>query len=119
MNILLSSRDEILNVDLNKVVYFLADGNFTRIVMDNKMVLTCGVGLGQMETIVARAMSREGQSFMLRAGKSHIVNVNKILKVSVLKQEVLLMGENGQLFNIKVSRETARGLKQLLSTPKQ
>ena len=54
MRILLNSRDEIMSVDLNKVVYFLADGNFTRIVLENKMILTCGIGLIKMEELLAQ-----------------------------------------------------------------
>ena len=115
MRLLLNSRDEIMSVDLNKVVYFLADGNFTRIVLENKMILTCGIGLIKMEELLAQQISRNPDSLLVRAGKSHIVNLEKIILVNVLKQQVLLAGESGQTFSIKVSREAAKGLKQLIA----
>ena len=77
-----------MSVDLNKVVYFLADGNFTRIVLENKMILTCGIGLIKMEELLAQQISRNPDSLLVRAGKSHIVNLEKIILVK--KGESLL-----------------------------
>lgn len=118
MKIILNSRDEIMSVDLDKVVYFLADGNFTRIILENKMILTCGIGLAKMEEILAEQIARNPSCLLVRTGKSHIINIQKIILVNVLKQQVLLAGDNGQAFTVKVSREAAKGLKQLVAKTK-
>ncbi len=107
-----------MSVDLDKVVYFLADGNFTRIVLENKMILTCGIGLIKMEEILAQQISHNPDCLLVRAGKSHIINLQKIVLINVLKQQVLLAGDNGQAFSVKVSREAAKGLKQLIAKTK-
>ena len=115
MKILLNSRDEILSIDLDKVIYFMADGNFTRIVLENRLVLTCGIGMGKMEEILAQYISKNPKLLFVRAGKSHIININKIVQLNVLKQQVLLAGDNGLAFTVKVSREAIKGMKQLIS----
>ncbi len=115
MKILLNSRDEILSIDLDKVIYFMADGNFTRIVLENRLVLTCGIGMGKMEEILSQYISKDPKLLFVRAGKSHILNIHKIIQLNVLKQQVMLAGDNGQAFTVKVSREAAKGMKQLIS----
>ena len=115
MKILLNSRDEILSIDLDKVIYIVADGNISRIVLENKLILTCGIGMGKMEEVLAKHIASNPQLLLVRAGKSHIINIHKIVQINVLKQQVLLAGDNGQAFTIKVSREAAKGLKTLLS----
>ena len=35
--IYLNSRDEFLRVDITKIVYFEADGNYTHIILNNKV----------------------------------------------------------------------------------
>ena len=115
MKILLNSRDEILSIDLDKVIYFLADGNFTRIVLDNRLILTCGIGMGKMEEILSQYIAKNPQLLFVRAGKSHIINIHKIVQINVLKQQILLAGDNGQAFTVKVSREAIKGMKELIT----
>lgn len=115
MKLILNSRDEIMCIDLAHVVYFLADGNFTRIVFDSKLVLTAGF-ITKMEKVLAEFIVKTHSSVpMMRAGKSHIINVSKIVQVNVLKQQVLLEGSTGILFTVNISREAAKQLKEQLA----
>ena len=116
MKLILNSRDEIMSINLDEVVYFLADGNFTRIVFDNKLVLTVGIGMSKMEKMLAEFIVKtHSQVKMMRAGKSHIINVSKIVQINVLKQQVLLSGGTGIMFNVNISRDAAKQLKLMLS----
>ncbi len=115
MKILLNSRDEILSIDLDKVIYIIADGNFSRIVLDNKLILTCGLGMKKMEETLAKYIASNPKHLLVRAGKSHILNIHKIIQINVLKQQVLLASDSGQAFTVKISKEAARGLKNLMS----
>ncbi len=116
MKLILNSRDEIMCIDLAHVVYFLADGNFTRIVFDSKLVLTAGFGITKMEEVLAEFIVKTHSSVpLMRAGKSHILNVSKIVQVNVLKQQVLLEGSTGILFTVNISREAAKQLKEQLA----
>lgn len=119
MKLILNSRDELMSIDLSQVVYLLADGNFTRIVFDNKLILTAGIGMSKMEKLLADFIVKtRSHVLMMRAGKSHIINVSKIVQINVIKQQVLLAGNTGILFTVNVSREAAKQLKQLLATKK-
>lgn len=116
MKLILNSRDEIMSINLDEVVYFLADGNFTRIVFDNKLILTVGISMAKMEKILAEfIMKSQSQVKMMRAGKSHIINVSKIVQINILKQQVLLSGGTGIMFTVNISRDAAKQLKQIIS----
>ena len=48
-----NSRDELLRIDIAKIVYFEADGNYTDIVMVNKLRAAVCMNLGEMEKALA------------------------------------------------------------------
>ena len=115
MKLILNSRDESMSIDLSQVVYLLADGNFTRIVFDNKLILTVGVGMSKMEKILAEFIAKsQSPEVMIRAGKSHIINVSKIVQINTLKQQVLLSGNTGVVFTVNISKDAAKQLKEFL-----
>ena len=47
--ILFNSRDELLRMDVSKIVCFDADGNYTHIVSLNKLKATIGASLAKAE----------------------------------------------------------------------
>lgn len=114
--IIFNSRDELLNIDLARVVYFIADGNYTRVVLGNKIVCTVGFNLSKMEqTLAAYYKTHQGPSFV-RVGKSHIINLDCVLQVNLAKVRVVLAGEGEHVFTIEPSRDAVKKLKELMMT---
>ena len=48
----LNSRDDLLRIDMKEIAYFEADGNYTNIVLTNKLKCTVGMSLGKMEQLL-------------------------------------------------------------------
>ncbi len=72
-----NSRDELLRIDISKIVYFEADGNYTDIIMVNKLRAAVCMNLGEMERALAAQIGDEAKRFM-RIGKRFIINMRYV-----------------------------------------
>ena len=108
-----NSRDELQRIEVSKVVYFEADGNYTDIVMVNKLRASVCMNLGEMEKALATQIGEEAKRFM-RIGKRFIVNMNYIYQVNVLKQTLMLSDSEHFLFQMPVSKEALKVVKELV-----
>ena len=81
-----NSRDELQRIEVSKIVYFEADGNYTDIVMVNKLRASVCMNLGEMERALAAQICDEAKKFM-RIGKRFIINMRYVYSINVLKQQ--------------------------------
>ena len=54
--IIFNSRDQLLRLEIAKIVYFEADGNYTKTVMTNKLSGTLPLSLGNVEKVLSTQM---------------------------------------------------------------
>ena len=71
----LNSRDELLRIDIQNIVYFEADGNYTNIISVNKLKGVVCVNLAQMQKLLSERLLEKANIFA-RVGKKYIVNLN-------------------------------------------
>ena len=108
----LNSRDEFFRVDISKIVYFESDGNYTNIFLNNKMKATVGMNLAQMQTILSETL-REAASKFARIGKRHIVNLDYVYHIAILRQRMTLSdGENFE-YHLSISKEALKRLRDM------
>lgn len=115
--IVFNSRDEFLKVNLDRVVFFEADGNYTKIVITNGlsgMVLT---SLGRIEELLATRFKEERGRFA-RVGKKYVINLSFIFRINVLKQELTLSDQKSFSYTVTISHDALKKLKDLM-TPAQ
>jgi DNA-binding LytR/AlgR family response regulator len=105
------SRDELLRIEVSKVVYFEADGNYTNIVTCNKIKSTVCMNLGQMQQLLSQRLSEDSSTFA-RIGKRYIVNLNYVYKINSLKRTLALTDFSNFLFLLEVSKDALRNLKE-------
>lgn len=108
-----NSRDELLRVRTDKIVYFEADGNYTNIVAANKLCSIVGLSLSDMEKSLASQLGKNAAMF-LRVGKRYIVNLRYVYKVNVQKQTLTLSDVSTFYYNLSVSKEALKNMKQLI-----
>jgi len=108
--IFFNSRDQLLRINMRKIVYFEADGNLTYIIMTNKMKGTVSMNLGKMEEFLATQYGKKAR-FFLRIGKRFIINMNYIYQVNVPKQALVLSDYQNFAFQIPVSKEALKKVK--------
>lgn len=111
--ILFNSRDELLRVEVDRIVYFESDGNYTHIVSRNKMKATLGMSLTSTEKILSQQLGEKAKQFM-RVGKRFIVNLNDVYSVNVARQYMVLTDQEHFAYQLPVSKEALRKMKELI-----
>ncbi len=108
-----NSRDELLRIDISKIVYFEADGNYTNIMTVNKLKGSVCMNLGEMEHNLEEQLGESAKIFM-RIGKSFIINMNYIYQIQVLKQHLVLSDHDHFAFQITISKKALKAVKELV-----
>lgn len=113
----LNSRDEFYRIDISKIVYFESDGNYTNIILNNKLKGTVCMNLAQMQYVLSENLKEESTIFA-RIGKRHIVNLNYIFHIAILRQRLVLSdGENFE-YHLTISKEALKTLRNLFANSK-
>ena len=108
----LNSRDELYRIDTSKIVYFEAEGNYTNVVLSNKLRGSVCMNLAQMQQVLSDSL-KEAASVFARVGKRHIVNLSYVYQISVLRQKLILSDGEVFTYQLNVSKEALKKLKEL------
>jgi len=115
--IFFNSRDELQRIDVSKIVYFEADGNYTDIVMVNKLCASICMNLGEMEKAIAAQIGDDAKIFM-RIGKRFIINMRYVYSINVLKQQLVLSDYDHFAFQVTISKDALKKMKELMLVAK-
>ena len=113
-----NSRDELLRIDVPSIVFFEAEGNYTKIVLANGYEGLICMNLGKMEKMIAAKLQKKAQRFA-RIGKRHIINMGYILQIAPLKQTLILSDQKTFQYTLDISKEALKNLKELIINSKQ
>lgn len=108
----LNSRDEFLRIDISKIVYFEADGNYTNIVLANQLKGVVCMNLAHMQKVLSDNLKEQATVFA-RVGKKHIINHTYVYQINVLRQKLVLSDGENFTFQLDVSKEALKQLKEL------
>ncbi|MBQ4278165.1 MAG: LytTR family transcriptional regulator DNA-binding domain-containing protein [Bacteroidaceae bacterium] len=109
----LNSRDELLRLDISQIVYFQADGNYTNIILANKLKCVVCMNLSQMQNMLSAQLKEKASNFA-RIGKSYIINMNYICAIQILKQSLILSDQRTFAFSLAISKEALKTLRSIL-----
>lgn len=117
-NILLfSTRDELTRIRLERVMYFEADANYTKVVFSNGVTATLLTSLVHLEKLIAGVII-EKNSIFVRIGKRYIINSAYLFQINVLRQRLVLSDlASPYTATLSVSKDALRKLKALYTTP--
>ena len=113
----INSRDELLRIDISKIVYFESNGNYTTIVLANKIKSTASMNLAQMEKALEVRLKEKARQFA-RLGKRFIINLNYVYDVNIARQTLLLTNSQTFAFQMPVSKEALKKLKVIFQNVK-
>lgn len=108
-----NSRDKLIRLDIQKIIYFEGDGNYTYIVTANRQKVCLTINLAHTEDALASQLGDNAKLFM-RIGKRFIVNMNYIYLVDIQKQTLMLSDCERFLFQMPVSKEALKTVKELV-----
>lgn len=113
------TRDEMVRVDLRKVLYFKADRNYTDVYFLNGHHVTLLTSLLNIEKMLEDDRMKGKTMPFVRLGRSLIVNVTFILQINVLKQELCLSDmQTASVYKVSVPKEVLKSLKDLYNKKK-
>ena len=108
-----NSRDKLIRLNVQRIVYFEGDGNYTYIVAANKQKICVTLNLAHTEDALAAQLGDNARQFM-RIGKRFIVNMNYIFQVDIQKQVLMLSDCERFMFQMPVSKEALKTVKELV-----
>jgi DNA-binding LytR/AlgR family response regulator len=111
--LIFNSRDKLLRIDVSKIVYFEGDGNYTYLVTANKHKVCLSINLTHTEEALASQLGEKAKRYM-RIGKRFIVNMSYIYQVDIQKQVLMLSDCEHFLFQLPVSKEALKTVKELV-----
>lgn len=111
-SLFLNTRDEMFRVDIAKIAYFEADGNYTKFVMCNGLQGVICMNLAQMKDMLSERLGETARTFA-RIGKSHIVNLAYVFQIAIMRQRLVLSDGLTFTYQLAMSKEALRKLRQL------
>jgi len=110
---MIKTRDELLRINIEHILYFEADRNYTKLLLSEGIQFTFAVNIGKVEEMLAAQIS-DPNTILIRVGKSHIVNKMHILQINLPKQKLLLLAGEGKPRELIIPKEPLRALKDSL-----
>lgn len=86
----LNTRDELLIIDLSKIAYFQANGNYTALQYIGGIKQLITIGISKVEEAIRITWPRETPSPFVRLGRSLIINQSFLTGISLAKQKITL-----------------------------
>ena len=111
--LMIKTRDELLRINIEHILYFEADRNYTKLLLSEGIQFTFAVNIGKVEEMMAAQIS-DPNTVLIRVGKSHIVNKKHILQINLPKQKLLLLPGEGKPRELIIPKEPLRALKDSL-----
>lgn len=108
-----NSRDKLIRLDVQKIVYFESDGNYTFIVTCNKQKVCLTMNLSHTEEAMALQLGDIAKRFM-RIGKRFVVNMDYIYQVDIQKQYLYLSDYEHFNYQLPISKEALKTVKELV-----
>lgn len=104
----LNTRDELLIIDLDRVAFFQANGNYTRLTYISGHALMLNTGLSGVEKILAAVLPKGVPAMFVRMGRSLIINQIYLSNINVLKQYLTLSDLESHHFKLTVPKKLLR-----------
>ena len=111
----LNSRDELLRLDISRIAYFEADGNYTNIMMANGLKGVVCMNLARMKEVLEASL-KEKAAIFARIGKKYIINLGFVFKIDVARQNLVLSDGISFSYSLSLSKDALKGLKDVFVT---
>ena len=111
----LNARDEFLRIDISRIAYFEADGNYTNIILANGLKGIVCMNLAKMKEVLEASL-KEKAAIFARIGKKYIINLSFIFKIDVARQNLVLSDGISFSYSLSLSKDALKGLKDVFVT---
>lgn len=114
-----NTRDDFYRIPVSRIVFFVADKNYTVLQLANGKTLMFTFSLQKMQEFIVSSLGSSARAFA-RVGRSHIVNLSYVYHIDLTKQRLVLYAEREALeYTIPVSKEALRALRAIFVNPNE
>jgi DNA-binding LytR/AlgR family response regulator len=114
--LIISNANELVRIKPDRVVYVKSDGNYSTIVLHDKIKQVFTMNLAQCQQLMEEQLGNEAMAF-IRLGKQLIVNRAYIFKINPTKQQLYMSNQEVNIaFELQASKEALKQLKALLES---
>lgn len=118
--IFFNTRDELFKVDIDKMIYALAEDNYVSMFFRNGQRIVVCMTLQSLEQLILSVITKDKTGVYTRIGRRYIVNNHYITQINLLKQQLVLSDlDTVQPITLKVSKEALKVLKESMTDIKK
>jgi len=111
-NLIFNSRDELIQVNPNDIVYFQADGNYSIMMLALRREQLLTMNLSKIQLLLNEQLNAQSALFE-RVGRDLIIRKSYIYSILTLKKKLILAVPNSEkFFEVQVSKEALKSLKE-------
>lgn len=112
--ICINTRDELIIIDLSKVAFMRADGNYTNVMYIDGQTVVLSLGLSKVEGLVGQAYPKGTKSPFVRMGRSMIINQSYLNRINILKQKLYLYDYENHIYSLTVPKPLLKEYREII-----
>lgn len=114
--IIFKTRDELFKVNIEKLVYAMADDNYIHLYFHNKQSIMICMTLQTLEKMILNMSLKNDKLMFIKIGRKYIINQHYIAQINILKQQLVLSDwDTMSPIILSVSKEALKTLKQIIT----
>ncbi len=114
--IIFKTRDELFKVNMEKLVYAMADDNYVHLYFHNKQSIMICMTLQTLEKMILNMSLKNDKLMFIRIGRKYIINHQYIAQINILKQQLVLSDwDTMSPIILNASKEALKTLKQTIT----
>ena len=118
--IIFNTRDELIKVDIDKMIYAMAEDNYVHLFFRNGQSVMVTTTLQSLEQLILSVIAKNKKCVYTRIGRKYIVNNIYIMQINTLKQQLVLSDMDViKPITLNVSKEALKVLKSTITENKK
>ena len=118
--IIFNTRDELIKVDIDKMIYAMAEDNYVHLFFRNGQSVMVTTTLQSLEQLILSVIAKNKKGVYTRIGRKYIVNNSYIMQINTLKQQLVLSAMDViKPITLNISKEALKVLKSSITENKK
>ena len=118
--IIFNTRDELIKVDIDKMIYAMAEDNYVQLFVRSVQSGMVTTTLQSLEQLILSVIAKNKKGVYTRIGRKYIVNNSYIMQINTLKQQLVLSDMDViKPITLNVSKEALKVLKSTITENKK
>ena len=118
--IIFNTRDELIKVDIDKMIYAMAEDNYVHLFFRNGQSVMVTTTLQSLEQLILSVIAKNKKGVYTRIGRKYIVNNSYIMQINTVTQQLVLSDMDViKPITLNISKEALKVLKSSITENKK